>query len=111
MLSVKQGANLTLGNYLFGAVKLTKNVGFDKYIKILNMALDLIRTEVFGGLMVVGCKYVIRFDADMSSSEHVDNRKKILILGKDTTSGLEDTALTTEKQYAINFSEQENIFF
>ena len=98
MLSFKQCADLTLGNYLFGAVKLTKN----KYIKILNMALDLIWTEVFGGLMVVGCKYVIKFDADMSSSEHVDNRKKILILGRDTTSGLEDTALTKEQQ---------NIFF
>ena len=38
----------------------------------------------------------------MSSSSHIDNKKKdILFLGKGTTQGLEHS-LTVEKMYAIN---------
>ena len=37
----------------------------------------------------------------------VDNKKKdILILGKDPTQGLDDTTLTAERGYSINFAEQ-----
>ena len=40
----------------------------------------------------------------MSSSAHIDNKKKaILILGKGQTQGLEHT-LTAEKMYSINFT-------
>ena len=40
----------------------------------------------------------------MSSSAHIDNKKKdILILGKAPTQGLEHT-LTAEKMYCINFT-------
>ena len=40
----------------------------------------------------------------MSSSVHIDNKKKdILILGRGPTQGLEHT-LTTEKMYSINFA-------
>ena len=40
----------------------------------------------------------------MSSSPHIDNKKKdILILGKGPTRGLEHT-LTVEKMYSINFT-------
>ena len=40
----------------------------------------------------------------MSSSVHVDNKgKDILILGERPTQGLDDTALTTETKYSINF--------
>ena len=47
---------------------------------------------------------VIIFAVDMTSSVHVDNKKKdILILGKDQTQGLEHT-LTAEKMYSINFT-------
>ena len=43
------------------------------------------------------------FGADMSSSAHIDNKKKdILVLGKGPTQGLEH-ALTAEKMYSINF--------
>ena len=46
----------------------------------------------------------------MSSSPHMDNKKKdILILGKGPTPGLEHT-LTAEKLYSINFT-KENIKF
>ena len=47
----------------------------------------------------------------MSSSAHINNRKKdILIFGKDLTQQLHNTTLTAEKKYAINFSEQQNKF-
>ena len=40
----------------------------------------------------------------MSSSTHIDNKKKdILLLGKGSTQGLEHT-LTAEKIYSINFT-------
>ena len=42
------------------------------------------------------------FEADMSSSVHVDDKEKdILILG--TTQGLGGTTLTVEAKYPINF--------
>ena len=47
---------------------------------------------------------VIIFGVDMSSSAHVDNKKKdILILQKEPTQGLEHT-LTSGKMYSINFT-------
>ena len=47
---------------------------------------------------------VIIFGADMSSSAHIDNKKKdILVLGIGPTQGLEHT-LTAEKMYSINFT-------
>ena len=50
-------------------------------------------------------KNVIIFGVDMSSSVHIDNKKKdILILGKGPTQGLDDATLTPEAQYLINFS-------
>ena len=46
----------------------------------------------------------------MSSSVHVDNKKKdILILGKGPTQGLEHTP-TAEKLYSINFTEHNKKF-
>ena len=47
---------------------------------------------------------VLIFGLDMSSSAHIDNKKKgILVLGKGPTQGLEHT-LTAEKMYSINFN-------
>ena len=47
---------------------------------------------------------MIIFGVDTSSSAHVDNKKKdILILGEGPTQGLEH-ALTAEKMYSINFT-------
>ena len=44
------------------------------------------------------------FGADMSTSIHIDNKKKdILVLGRGPTQGLEST-LTTEKMYSIKFT-------
>ena len=56
---------------------------------------------IFSGGNVVG-RNVIIFGVDMSSSPHIDNQKKgILILGKGSTQGLEH-ALTAEKMNSIN---------
>ena len=47
---------------------------------------------------------VIIFGADISSSVHIDNKNKdILILGEGPTQGLGDTTLTAEAKYLINF--------
>ena len=47
----------------------------------------------------------------MSSSVHVDNKKKyILILGEGPTQGLDGTTLTAEKKYSINFNENNKKF-
>ena len=55
---------------------------------------------------------VITFGADMSSYAHINNKKKmdILILGKGPTDGLDDTMLTEEKEYSINFTERDKKF-
>ena len=51
-------------------------------------------------------KNISIFGADMSSSVHVDNKgKDILILGEGPiTQGLDDTPLTVEAKYPINFT-------
>ena len=47
----------------------------------------------------------------MSSSVHIDNKGKyILILGKSPTQGLDDTTLTAGAEYLINFSRSHRKF-
>ena len=47
----------------------------------------------------------------MSSSVHVDDKKKdILILDEGPTQGLDDTTLTAEKKYPINFTVSQTKF-
>ena len=59
--------------------------------------------------MVMG--FIIIFGEDMNSSVHNDNEKKdISILGKGPTQGLDNTKLNAEKEYSINFNEQQKIF-
>ena len=54
---------------------------------------------------------VIIFGADMSSSIHVDSKNKnILILCEGPTGGLDDTALTAEAKYPINFTQPNKRF-
>ena len=53
---------------------------------------------------------VLIFGADMSSSIHINNKKKnILLLGRGPTQGLEST-LTAEKIYSINFTVRKKKF-
>ena len=56
-------------------------------------------------------KNVITFGADMSSSVHIDNENKdMLILGEIPTQGLDDTTLTAEVKYLINFKQSRKRF-
>ena len=90
----------TLKNCLFGAVTLTKNADIDKY-GYSGYGIGFDRRSSFsfpgGGFG----QNVLIFGVDMSSSAHIDNKKKdILVLGKGPTQGLENM-LTAEKMYSI----------
>ena len=93
----------TLKNCLFGAVTLTKNADIDKY-RYSGYGIGFDRRSSFsfpgGGF----AQNILIFGADMTSSSHINNKKKdILVLGKGPTQGLEHT-LTAEKICSINFT-------
>ena len=95
----------TLLNCLFGAVSITKNADIDKN-KYSGYGIGFDRTGLY--LLPSGRfgRNVIIFGVDMSSSVHVDNKgKNILILGKDPTQGLGEHWLTAEKMYSVNFTD------
>ena len=93
----------TLKNCLFGAVTLTKNADIEKY-KYSGYGIAFDRRSSFSFPSGGFGKNVLIFGADMSSSTHIDNKKKvILLLGRGPTQGLEST-LTAEKMYSFNFT-------
>ena len=97
----------TLGNYLFGAVSLTKNAGIDKYgYSGHGIGFDRHGSFSFSGTGLG--RNVIIFGQDMSPSTKIDNRKKnILILGKGPTQKLEqrlEQTLSAEKMCSNNFA-------
>ena len=95
-------------NCLFGAVKLTKHPDIDKY-KYSRYGIRFDRKGFFSLGNEIG-RNVTVFGVDMSSSSHIDNKKKdTLILGKRPTQGLEHT-LTAEKLYSINFMKHNTKF-
>ena len=84
-------------------VTLTKNADIDKY-GYSGYGIGFDRRSSFsfpgGGFG----QNVLIFEADMSSSAHIDNKKKdILVLGEGPTQELEHT-LTAEKIYSITFA-------
>ena len=99
----------TLKNCLFGAVTWTKIADIDKCgYSGYGIGFDSRSRYLFpgGGFG----QNVLIFGADMSSSTHIDNKKKdILVLGKGPTQGLEHT-LTAEKTYASNLLLQKRNF-
>ena len=73
------------------------------------MELDLIEDQFFH-FQVAELVKMHFFGADMSSSAHIDNKKKdILVLGLGPTQELEHT-LTAEKMYFISFTVTKNKF-
>ena len=77
--------DFTLGGCLFGGVKLTKNGDPDKY-SYSGYGIGFNTCGEYSLLDGSKGKNVIIVGADMSSSEHIDNRgKNILILGKGPT--------------------------
>ena len=87
-----------------GAVKLTKNTDSDIYkYSWYSIGFDS-GSEFLSSDGSMGKNLAI-FGADMSSSTHIDNTgKDILILGKGPTQGSDNTTLTIEAKYSINFS-------
>ena len=85
--------DFTLGNCLFASVKLTKNPDLDKN-KYTGYGIGFdSRSEFLFTDRNYG-KNVIIFGADMSSSEHADNKEKdILNLGEEQTQRFDDTTL------------------
>ena len=95
--------NPTLENCLFGAVTLTKNVDIDKY-KYPGYGTGFDRRSNFSFPSGGFGQNILFYGVDISSSSHIDNKKKyILVLGKGPTQGLEHT-LTAKKMYSINFT-------
>ena len=92
-----------LKNCLFGAVTLTKNADIEKYW-YSGFGIRFDKTSSFSFPGSGFGQNVLILGVDMSSSAHIGNKKKdILVLGKGPTQGLEHT-LTAEKMYSINFT-------
>ena len=90
-----------LKNCLFGAVTLTKNADIEKY-GYPGYGIEFDRRSSFSFPVTGFGQNVLIFGVDMSSSPHIDNKKKdILVLGKGSTQGLVRTS-TAEKMYSIN---------
>ena len=59
---------------------------------------------------IMGIDLII-FGAYMSSSVHIDNKNKdILILGEGSTEELDDTTLTAKPKYPINLTQSRKVF-
>ena len=90
--------NFTSANALFGAVRHVKNADKSKY-KYSGYGIGFNNHGTFSMSDGSFGKSVIIFDADMSSSGHIDDKGKyILILGEDSTQGLNCITLTAEKK-------------
>ena len=93
----------TIKNCLFGAVTVTKSADIEKY-KYSGYGIGFGRRSSFSFPSGRFGQNVLTFGANLSSSIHIDNKKKDkLVLGRGPTQGLEST-LTTEKIYSINFT-------
>ena len=95
---------------MFGSVKLTKNGDPDKY-KYSGYAIGFDSRSEFSFPDGSMGKIVIMFGADMSSSVHIDNKNKdVLILGEGPLQGVVDTTLTAKAKYPINFTQPRKRF-
>ena len=89
---------------MFGAVKMTKNADVSKY-KYFGYSIGFDEKRTFSHQSGSFGNNAIILGVDMSSSVHVDNKKKdILVLGEGPTQGLGCTAVTAEKMYSIKFT-------
>ena len=101
--------DFTLKNCLFGSIKLTKNANPDKRNSSYAIGFDFRSNFSFPDGSVG--KYVIIFGDYMSSSVHIDNENKdILVLSEGPTQGLDDTTLTAEAKYLYNFRQPRKRF-
>ena len=99
----------TLEDCLFGAVIITKNADIDKCKYMgYGIGFDSKRTYLFPDGSFG--KNVIIFGADMSSSAHANNKKNILVLGKDFIQGIDGTIIYAEKMSSTNFTVSDKKF-
>ena len=97
-------SGVTLENCLFGAVKLTKNPDIAKY-KYFGWSIGFDSKGYFSYPSGGDGKNVIIFGADLSSSKHVNNQtRSILVFGKDFIQGIDGATIYAEKIYSTNFT-------
>ena len=95
---------------LIGYVKLTKNADSNKY-KYSSYGIGFDSRSEFSLTDRSMGKNVITFSADMSSSVHIDNKNKdVLILGEGQAQGLDDTTLIAEAKYHVDFTQPRKRF-
>ena len=88
---------------------MTKHVNVDKYKYsgydiVFDLKGEFSASNGFG-------RNCINVRVDMSSSVHVDHKKKyILVLGEGRTQGVDGTILTAQKAYSINFTRNNKKF-
>ena len=103
-------SSVTLQNYLFGAVELTKTADIDKY-KYSEYGIGF---DSRGSVSLPSRGYgrnVIIFGADLSSSSHANNKtRSILVLGKDFIQGIGGTTSYAEKMYSTNVTADNKTF-
>ena len=88
---------------LIWIVKLTKNADPDKY-KYRGYGIEFGSRSEFSFRAGSTSKMSLFSGTDMSSSLHIDNKNKdMIILGEGLIQGLDDTKLTAEAIYPINF--------
>ena len=99
-----------MGNGLFGAVKITKDVSTShcKYSDY-GICFDAESDLSFGN--ITNGKNVIIFGGDMSFSTHSTNKtQNIYVLGKYFVQEINETKIYAEKIYKHNFTEQRKKF-
>ena len=97
--NLKYNPDFTLETFLFGAIKKTKNTDVDKY-KYSGYGIGFGGRGVFTHPTGSFDNNAITFGVDMSSSVHIENKgKDILVLGKGPSQGLGENSLTAEKMY------------
>ena len=101
--------DFTLNNCLFGSVKLTKETDLDKYKYTgYETGFDSRGYSLSDGSVD---KNAIIFRVDMSSSVHIDNKgKNILILREGKKRRLDGSTCTAEAKYPINFTQSKKRF-
>ena len=94
--------DFTLGNCLFGAVKLTKTNDPDKYVHSGSGIGFIAHSQFLWSDSGKGKNFVI---FEVGNVVYVDNRNKsILVLGEGPTEGLDDTTITEEAKFLIDFT-------
>ena len=99
----------TLENGLFGVIALIKIIDIDEY-QYSGYGIGFDRKGKFSVGNGFGRNCII-FGTDITSSVHVDNKEKdIVIVVEEPTQGLDGTTLTFERIYSINFIENNKKF-